>query len=233
MPQALRIVGWDKNFESNETRKRKNLKWVKLSTDPNARHYRIMSAPNGYSVMGVYYSMVQIAAQCGRRDGLLIGDNAQVYDARLIAELSGGVEKAVAEAIEILTGPKIGLLEYVDSELLPKLKNNKISKQKTIPNQLKDLPAQLPPYKKPEQPKEKPDRIVDLDALRRIDVYSALSRIGVNDPTKTDIANIRYITKPYVERIWNDIKNKERVKDPIGLLVYKLKCVDLRNDNES
>lgn len=106
---AYSIVDWRDRYENCRTREVKRMNWVSLpvALDGDAFGF-LMARPNGMRNYGLYIALVQIAANMPVRGTL--EDAKGVLTAKRLAVMLRSPEAEVAEGLEILSDPEVGLI---------------------------------------------------------------------------------------------------------------------------
>ena len=114
---VYRIRNWNQLFETRGSRKHSRpLARISLSTSLEGLVLRrLLSDPQGAAAYGVWVLLLQIAAKTPRRG--ILADATGIYTAPDLALLTGIPESQVQDALELLSSPRIGLLEQVPLEL--------------------------------------------------------------------------------------------------------------------
>jgi len=107
---TYRIPQWDDCFESSESRKRKELKWVRFPNKHDGEGLReILQLKDGVEILGAWMLMVQVASKCPVRGTLHSGHHP--FDARKLSLKTGAPAKCFERAFTVLTDVEIGWLE--------------------------------------------------------------------------------------------------------------------------
>ena len=107
-----RVAHWDEEYETNETRKLKELRWVRLRNQPDDLGYRrLVAHPRACELLAAWLVILQVASRGPRAErGRLMrqGEPLVAEDLALIS----GLPAAVFElALPLLAGKAIGWLE--------------------------------------------------------------------------------------------------------------------------
>lgn len=112
------IPQWEEFFESSESRKRKELKWVRVPNKHDGGGYReILQLKDGIEILGAWMLMVQVASKCPTRGTLHDGNNP--LDARKLSLRTGAPVKCFERAFAVLTNTEIRWLEAVNGDMPP------------------------------------------------------------------------------------------------------------------
>lgn len=103
--KALRIIGWDDHYESNESRKIKRLEWVRMpnSTEGSAFCELLTEHANGLAHFGAWMLLVRLGSRCPVR-GLLVRSDGRAYDVPSMARQLRAPVKIWQEAIDRFVG---------------------------------------------------------------------------------------------------------------------------------
>lgn len=112
--KALRVAQWESVYETGESRKLKELRWVATPNSHDSIAYcELLAHGNGLAHFGAWNLILQLASRCPTR-GLLVNGRGIAYTARAIAMVTHAPEKIVHEAVARLL--EIGWLEEVPLE---------------------------------------------------------------------------------------------------------------------
>ena len=112
MGKFLRIRGWAEHFETNETRKYKELRWVKVSNNQNDPGYAsLVVQENGAAMLGAWVAILQLASRCKIRGDLVEG-NKNAYTIETIALVVRLPIDTIRQTVALLT-TKILWMEWV------------------------------------------------------------------------------------------------------------------------
>ena len=114
---AYRVVDWDLLYETRGSRRRGGtLARVTISTGLDGlTTRRILSHPQGAAIYGVWIVFLQIAAKCPRRGALV--ERGVPLTADDLALLTSLPAELCALALEVLSSPRVALLEQVPLEV--------------------------------------------------------------------------------------------------------------------
>ena len=114
MADVYRIKDW-KLFESAQSRRCKELKWIAVTNKHDGSSFRrLMAHKDGLTIFGAWILILQVASRCVPRVTLLNDDKP--LTAEDLHFKTGAPEKDFAKAFEVLSSPPIEWLEIVDSE---------------------------------------------------------------------------------------------------------------------
>lgn len=110
---VYRIRDWDQNFETRGSRKHlRPLMRISLSTSLEGLVLRrLLTHPQGAAAYGVWVLLLQIAAKTPCRG--VLADPTGAYTALDLALLTGLPSDQVQAALDVLSHPRIGLLEQL------------------------------------------------------------------------------------------------------------------------
>lgn len=117
------VKDWNEHYEKAQSRKVDVAQWVPLPVKHDGKGYRrLMALPNGLRILGAWTLILQVAAKCKPRG--ILADNEGPLTAEDIALKTGAPEEALSEALEVLTGERIGWLVVAEyqrdgSQLVP------------------------------------------------------------------------------------------------------------------
>jgi len=111
--RALRVVDWDRTFETAQSRKVGRHAWVSMPNMHDSCGFRtLMCRDDGLEIYGCWSLLVQVASRCEDR-GLLV-HRRRALTAREIAVRVGAQPEPFERAISVLLEPEIGWLEWVE-----------------------------------------------------------------------------------------------------------------------
>ena len=114
MPIAYQIRDWDKLFERAQSRKCDRIHWVATPNKHDGKGFRrIARHPKCCEIFTAWILIMQVASKQSQR-GLLV-DNDGPITTEDLADKTGYPEKIFKLAFEVLSGPKIGWLEKINS----------------------------------------------------------------------------------------------------------------------
>lgn len=115
---VYRIQDWEQHFETRGSRRHQRpLAKISLSTSLEGLVLRrLLSDPQGVAAYGVWILLLQIAAKMPCRG--VLADATGAYTPSDLALLTGLPEQQVQAALELLSSPRIGLLELLPLELV-------------------------------------------------------------------------------------------------------------------
>lgn len=114
MADTYRIKDW-KLFESAQSRRCKELKWIAVTNKHDGSSFRrLMARKDGLTIFGAWILILQVASRCVPR-GTLLNDDKPLTAEDLHFK-TGAPEKDFVKAFEVLSSPPIEWLEIVDSE---------------------------------------------------------------------------------------------------------------------
>lgn len=112
---VVRIVDWDRTFESFATRRYGRIEWVRMPVRMDSDRYcELLDHPNGAAHLGAWDALVRVAARCQPR-GTLIRDNGQPHDAGTLERITRIPAVLWIEAIPRFVS--IGWAEYLKESL--------------------------------------------------------------------------------------------------------------------
>lgn len=95
----LSIRNWDKHYENNQTRKLKEMRWVKVPNRHDSMEYAdLLDHPHGPAHLGCWLGALQIASKCAER-GTLVRSDGTPHTPRSLARISHIDEEWWIEAI--------------------------------------------------------------------------------------------------------------------------------------
>jgi hypothetical protein len=113
---TVRVRGWSDLFETAETRKLKNLRWVPVPTGHDTSGYRrCMRLADGTRIYGAWVLLLAMAASApaGRRGDLVSRDGSPLTIDEM-ADRTGAPAEDFLDAIKALSNPRIGWLAIED-----------------------------------------------------------------------------------------------------------------------
>ncbi len=109
---CYRIKSWMSNFEVSQNGSCKSMNWIAVPVKHDGKSYRrLMAMPNGPAIYGAWILIAAVAAKCEPRGTLL--DDGEPLTAEDLFFKTGAPEALFAEALEVLSGGRIGWLEKV------------------------------------------------------------------------------------------------------------------------
>ena len=132
--KAYRIKDWDEHYETSESKKIKNLRWVAVPVKHSGKSFRrIMAMKNGSDIFSCFILIIQVAALMPQR-GLLVDRDGPLTPEDLYFK-TGMPEAKFKMAMEALSSKKIGWMELVECEtpVFPEENGN-------LPEQPDDIP---------------------------------------------------------------------------------------------
>ncbi len=117
-----RIKDWDKNFETAQSRKVDKFHWVAV---PNKQHglgfVRICTLEDGAAIYGIWSMLLGACSQQRKpRDGWMTADGTKKGAPWTISDLAEKwrrTEAEIARALDVLTSPKIGWVEVIETNV--------------------------------------------------------------------------------------------------------------------
>lgn len=138
-PLVYEIVDWDTHYETADSRKRKELFWVRIPVGRLSKRYRrLMRRPDGPEVFAVWIAVLQLAATMPTR-GLLVDAKGEALTADDIEDETDMPATVVANALGVLAGERIGWLtasgckNQTECKPKPKPKPNTTTKKDKAP----------------------------------------------------------------------------------------------------
>lgn len=112
---CYRIKNWNSYFENSHSRKCDRLSWVRVPTKQDGNGYRrVINHQRAGDLFAAWILIVQIASNCKPRGILVDGDRP--LDADDLSFKSGFSAEAFQLAFDVLTDPRIGWLERIDTD---------------------------------------------------------------------------------------------------------------------
>lgn len=112
---AYSIKGWNKTFETSDSKRYKNLPWISVPTKQDGKgRRRLVRLPNGAALFGAWVAMTQVAAKCPTRG--VLADEEGPLDANDLEMITDIPAELFDELFHVLTSvdQKIGWLEQID-----------------------------------------------------------------------------------------------------------------------
>ncbi len=131
MATVLRIIDWDKNFETAESRKIGRLTWVAVPLKRGTGYKRLLMQDDGPALLGAWIAIVEFAATCFVR-GLLCRENGRPYKAMDIAVTMDLPVKLIQQALDSLSNTELEIdwIETIDDQAALKLIQDKIDTER-------------------------------------------------------------------------------------------------------
>lgn len=132
MATVLRIIDWDKNFETAESRKIGRLTWVAVPLKRGTGYKRLLMQEDGPALLGAWIAIVEFAATCFVR-GLLCRENGRPYKAMDIAVTMDLPVNLIQQALDILSNTELEIdwIETIDDQTALQLIRDKIDTERT------------------------------------------------------------------------------------------------------
>lgn len=110
---AYEIVDWDRHYETAESRKRKELFWVRVPVGRLSKRYmRLMRMEDGPAIFGVWVAVLQLAATMPRR-GLLIDQRGEPLSVIDIEDETSMPADTISRALDVLTSDRVGWMRSI------------------------------------------------------------------------------------------------------------------------
>jgi hypothetical protein len=107
---TYRIAGWDRNFETAESRRIRRLTWVATPNKHEGRGFRRISRlENAVEVFCAFQLMIEVASKMPTRG--ILADEEGALDAEDLADKTGFPAEIFAAAFVALVEPRIAWLE--------------------------------------------------------------------------------------------------------------------------
>jgi|SRR5690606_26458856 len=119
--KALRIKNWDALYESNESRKRQDLHWVKMPNSHDGLGYRkLIAGRNGAAMFGAWCAIVQVASKRPKHlRGCLVGDDGTPMTSEDLALMTGLPAIDFERCIKKALSGAVGWLEEFEPAARP------------------------------------------------------------------------------------------------------------------
>jgi hypothetical protein len=114
--KALAVVDWDELYETYETRRLKNLTWVKIPVKQDGLGYGLMVlGDDGPLAYAGFVAILLVAAKCKRR-GLLIRDDGKPHTIETLAVKTKLPTEVLRLAVERAVSSDVAWLAWVEIE---------------------------------------------------------------------------------------------------------------------
>lgn len=113
--KAYRIKNWASNFETSETRKLENLRWVPTPNKHDGLGYRkLASKKNACELFSAWNLMLQVASKGEKNERGWLKRESFALNARDLSDMTGFPVRIFEKAFEFFTSEEIAWLEYVE-----------------------------------------------------------------------------------------------------------------------
>jgi len=110
---AYQIANWSATYETSETRKLKQLRWVPVPNRHDGLAYRrLLAMPDGLSLFGAWVLLLEVASKVPRR-GVLVDERGSALTPEDLCLITGASPEVFETALRVLSSPSIGWLEPV------------------------------------------------------------------------------------------------------------------------
>lgn len=222
MKPLYRIKDWKQRFETHESRKREEMRWVAVPIKQDGKgRRRLVRHENGPALFGAWNALLQVAARCPDR-GVLADDDGPL-DAIDLQDITDIPAELFDDLFAVLTDPdkRIGWLEVVEPSETGDARHGATddgtAREKSGQTRTRTLPNPNPTL--PEQDITEPEEEIEIDLG------------GDSDSDSPDRIKARQRWLLSVERFWSsDIEQRRAdqtdTHDLFDEYVWPVSCRD-------